>query len=235
MATKQHELAVQIRQRIENGEFSDTNRLPTEDQLIEQYGVSRYCVRGAVAILAEAGEVFPVRGSGVFVRERRSGNYMPMSAANGFTFDFAKHKVTSTIQELALVRADAQLAKRMKCDEDAQVWRVVRLRTVDDLPISFETAWYLKEFVPMLNESIAKGSLYAYLRDDLGLSFGFTDRVIRMGWLDSLSARLLHLHEGDPAICIEDDAFLANGRLFNASHSLYHYNNAQFYSVASMR
>lgn len=235
MATKQRELAVKIRRRIEAGEFSEANRLPTEDQLIEQYGVSRYCVRGAIAVLAEAGEVFPVRGSGVFVREDSGGSYMPISTSYGISADFSGHKVTSKVQELSLVRADAQLAQRMRCEVDAQVWRVVRLRCVDGAPISYETACYLKEYVPYLNEDIAKGSLYTYMRNDLGLNFGFADKVIRMGWLDAEAARLLGLKEGDPAICIEDDAFLSNGRLFNESRNLYHYKNAKFYSMASMR
>ncbi|MBT1177615.1 GntR family transcriptional regulator [Bifidobacterium callimiconis] len=234
MASK-HELARKLRQRINQGEFSETGKLPTEDQLIEQYQVSRYCVRGAIAVLAAAGEVFPVRGSGVFVREDRVGNYMPIGSSNGIVADFPDRKVSSFVQELALIRADKQLAKRMRCAEGDQVWRVVRLRSVNDQPISYETAWYLKEYVPYLNEEIARGSLYAYMRDDLGLTFGFDDKVIHMGWLTAEAARLLELNEGDPAICIEDDAFLSNGKLFNASRNLYHYKNAKFYSMASMR
>ncbi|PLS25790.1 GntR family transcriptional regulator [Bifidobacterium imperatoris] len=235
MAAKQHELATDLERRIAAGEFSETNKLPTEDQLIEQYGASRYCVRGAIAVLAEAGEVFPVRGSGVFVREDRGGMYMPISTSYGIAADFPDRKVVSTVRELALTRTDEKLAKRMRCDVDAPVWRVVRLRCVDDLPISYETAWYLKEYVPFLNEEIASGSLYRYMREDLGLRFGFTDKVIHVDWLGAEAARQLGLEEGDPAICIEDDAFLSNGKLFNASYNLYHYKNAKFYSMASMR
>lgn len=235
MTAKQRELAMKLQRRIALGEFAETNRLPTEDQLIEQYQVSRYCVRGAIAVLAEAGEVIPVRGSGVFVREDRGGNYMPIGTSYGISADFSGRSVVSKVHELALTRADEQLAKRMRCEVDDQVWRVVRLRMVDGLPISYERAWYLKEYVPYLNEDIASGSLYAYLRNDLRLSFGFADKIIHMGWLDREAARLLELKEGDPAICIEDDAFLSNGRLFNASNNLYHYKNAKFYSMASMR
>lgn len=235
MSAKKRELAIDLQRRISSGEFSDTGKLPTEDQLIEQYKASRYCVRGAVALLAAAGEVFPVRGSGVFVREDRDGSYMPIGTSYGISADFPGRKVSSQVQELALIRADAQLAQRMRCVEGDQAWRVVRLRSVDGQPISYETAWYLKEYVPYLNEDIAKGSLYSYVRNDLGLSFGFVDKVIHIDWLSAEAARLLGLNEGDPAICIEDDAFLSNGTLFNASRNLYHYKNAKFYSMASMR
>ena len=56
---------------VSGGEFRQTGKLPTEDQLIEEYQTTRYRVRNAIAVLAEAGDVFPVRGSGVFVREDR--------------------------------------------------------------------------------------------------------------------------------------------------------------------
>lgn len=235
MVTKQRGLAMELRKRIASGEFSVTNKLPTEDRLMERYGVSRYCVRGAIAELTEAGEVFPVCGSGVFVRERRDGNYLPLGTSYGISADFPGRRVTSEVRELALVRADARLALRMRCDEGDWVWRVVRLRRVDGLPISYETACYLKEFVPYIGEDVAGGSLYSYVRDDLGLRFGFVDKTVYLDRLDASAAGSLGLREGAPSICVEDDAFLSNGRLFNSSRSLYHSSNARFYSAAPMR
>ena len=65
MAQDYRELATTLRGRIDAGEFRQTGKLPTEDQLIEEYQTTRYRVRNAIAVLAEAGDVFPVRGSGV--------------------------------------------------------------------------------------------------------------------------------------------------------------------------
>ncbi|NEG55367.1 GntR family transcriptional regulator [Bifidobacterium platyrrhinorum] len=235
MASKQRELALKLQKRIADGEFSETGKLPTEDQLMAEYGLSRYFVRGAIAVLAEAGEVFPVRGNGVFVREGRDGGYMPIGTSYGISADFGGDNVTSVVCEVALEKADEALSKRMRCAVGSPVWRVVRLRRVEDRPLCYETAWYLKEYVPFLNEDIAKGSLYSYVHDDLGLNFGFVDKVIHMDWLGVEAAHMLELNEGDPAICIEDDAFLTNGKLFNASKNLYHYRNAKFYAMASMK
>lgn len=46
---------------------------------------------------------------------------------------------------------------------------------------------------------------------------------------------MLGLNEGDPALYLEDDAFLTNGRLFNSSFIAYHYVNARFFTMTSMR
>lgn len=53
---------------VSGGEFRQTGKLPTEDQLIEEYQTTRYRVRNAIAVLAEAGDVFPVRGRRVRAR-----------------------------------------------------------------------------------------------------------------------------------------------------------------------
>ena len=46
---------------------------------------------------------------------------------------------------------------------------------------------------------------------------------------------MLGLNEGDPALYLEDDSFLTNGRLFNSSLIPYHYANATFFTMPSMR
>ncbi|KAA8817459.1 GntR family transcriptional regulator [Bifidobacterium callitrichos] len=236
MTQSHRRLAEQLRARIAAGEFADKGKLPTEDQLIEEYGATRYAVRNAIALLAEAGDVFPVRGSGVFVREDRGdGDYLSIGTTRGISGEYPGRKVSSVVYELSLLRADETLSRRMHCQEGDQVWKVVRLRLVDDEPLAYETAWYLKEFVPFINEQIAEGSLFGYARNDLGLNFGYVDKVIRAGELNAVEAKALGLKKGQPALYLDDDSFLTNGRLFNSSHIAYHYRNARFFTMTSMK
>ena len=106
MAQDYRELATTLRGRIDAGEFRQTGKLPTEDQLIEEYQTTRYRVRNAIAVLAEAGDVFPVRGSGVFVREDREGDYLSIGTTRGISAEYPHRKVTSVVQELSLLQAD---------------------------------------------------------------------------------------------------------------------------------
>jgi len=59
-----------LRQRIGAGEFVPGARLPTENQLATQFGVSRTVVREAIAALAADGLVEPRQGSGVFLLDQ---------------------------------------------------------------------------------------------------------------------------------------------------------------------
>ncbi len=53
---------------IAQGHYAPGDRLPTEAQLAERFGVNRHTVRRALGALAEEGIVHAKRGAGVFVR-----------------------------------------------------------------------------------------------------------------------------------------------------------------------
>jgi DNA-binding GntR family transcriptional regulator len=62
------QIAADIAERIDAGEFADTMLIPSEAEICEAYDVSRKTARAAVALLAEEGRVVPVQGKGVFVK-----------------------------------------------------------------------------------------------------------------------------------------------------------------------
>ncbi len=63
-------LADQLSRRIDAGELAPGQRLPTEQQLSEQFGVSRTVVREAVSRLKSTGLLVSRQGAGVFVAPR---------------------------------------------------------------------------------------------------------------------------------------------------------------------
>ncbi|WP_372658343.1 FadR/GntR family transcriptional regulator [Hydrogenophaga sp.] len=63
-------LAALLMQRIESGELAPDERLPTEQRLSEQFGVSRTVIREAVSRLKSIGLLNSRQGAGVFVAAR---------------------------------------------------------------------------------------------------------------------------------------------------------------------
>lgn len=62
------QIANHIFQRIARGELKNGDRLPTEPELMEQFGVSRITVRLGVADLVDRGVLLRQQGKGTFVR-----------------------------------------------------------------------------------------------------------------------------------------------------------------------
>ena len=58
--------------RIKSGVYSEGDKLPTETELMEEYGVSRITVRSAIKELEDADIVERTRGKGTFVTTTRN-------------------------------------------------------------------------------------------------------------------------------------------------------------------
>ncbi|QIJ61433.1 GntR family transcriptional regulator [Streptomyces sp. JB150] len=65
------QIADDIRQRILDGDLQAGDKLPTESDLMAEYGVSRIVIRNATDVLKNEGLVTKQQGSGTFVREQR--------------------------------------------------------------------------------------------------------------------------------------------------------------------
>jgi GntR family transcriptional regulator len=65
------QIASDIRQRILDGDLQAGDKLPTEADLMAEYGVSRIVIRNAIQALVSEGLVTTHRGKGMFVREQQ--------------------------------------------------------------------------------------------------------------------------------------------------------------------
>ena len=69
------QIARDLRNRIAGGEFVAHERLPTEDELMARFGVSRHTVRSALQMLVNEGLLERYAGRGTFVVERPSRDH----------------------------------------------------------------------------------------------------------------------------------------------------------------
>lgn len=232
---KYQELASIIKKNIDQGFYRESEKLPTEDNIMKEYKVTRYCVRNAVNLLAEQGLVYPVQGSGMFVRESKKDGCLSLQNTKGLAAEFPEKEVHTKVIRLDMISPDEELQKRLKCTPETSVYQIVRLRVVGERPFAVEYSYYNKDIVRYINREIAEGSLYGYLRREMGLSLGFADKIMYCEKLDEEAAELLQLAPGDPGMIVEDYAYLSNGQMFDASKVIYHYKYAKFFTLADMK
>ncbi|QFZ74047.1 UTRA domain-containing protein [Streptomyces fagopyri] len=65
------QVADDIRQQITDGTLQAGDRIPSEAELMEDYGVSRIVIRNAMEVVQNEGLVIKQQGRGTFVREQR--------------------------------------------------------------------------------------------------------------------------------------------------------------------
>lgn len=221
-----------LQKRIINEEFKTTNKLPTEEKLIEEYQVSRNTIRSAIKILVNLGIIYPVQGSGMLVRAPKRKGTVYLNSTLGVTMDNPGNNIENKLLKIEIIKADLQLANQMNCKISTPVYYLKRLRIVDGIPYALERTYYNKEIVPYLGKEIAEKSIFNYLKEDLKISFGFADKYLTAIKLSKNDSQLLGLNENDPAIMVNDNIHLSNGQLFNTSNIIYNYQTTNFYSVA---
>ncbi|MGG3871324.1 GntR family transcriptional regulator [Brevibacillus laterosporus] len=227
MSVKYKKIADILEKDIRDGKFNETKKLPTEEELMNIFQVSRNTIRKVVSQLVNRGYIFQVQGSGMFLREAPITDYINLASLRGLTKDLASQNIETKVVDLHVMEADETLAERMQCQAGTKLYFVKRLRIVDGKAFSIEISHFKKDVVPYLNNEIAAISIYSYLIEDLQLHIGFADKVIHCEKIDKESAQLLEVHEHDPALLIENTVYLVNGTIFELSQSMFHYQKAR--------
>lgn len=129
-------LREQLRDDIASGRYSDGKRLPTESELVEQYGLSRQTVRRAFQDLVADGTVYRVPGRGTYASEtgrrylRQLGSIEDLMSLS----DDTTMEVLSGLRR----RVDLDAASRLRLDDDI-VYSVVFRRLHDGVPFVMTT------------------------------------------------------------------------------------------------
>ena len=67
---KYHTLKESLKNDILSGVYQPGDKMPSENQLVQEYDLSRHTVRKALSILEEEGYIIAVHGKGTFCTER---------------------------------------------------------------------------------------------------------------------------------------------------------------------
>lgn len=211
MAKDSAEIADVLREMIRTGELQPGDRLPGENDLKDEYGVSRMTGRAAHKILMHEGLVESKQGAGVFVRHRKklkrhgsqrySRKNWRSSPVLGAEAASQGLKSRRDITKLATVPAPPRVADSLGVDEATDVWTRQRLVFVDDCPAQTADSYYPLDVVEntRLKETEGGGSDFAQLDDA-----GHTPTRIREEWSSRMptpeESELLHLLPGTPVL-----------------------------------
>ena len=153
-----YQLEQQLRARISQSEFLPGSALPTEDQICEDYKVSRITVRRALDGLQRLGMIERRRGVGSFVAEKPKGIN---SHLTGSLSEFLSQAGTLRTRCLSLgeAKADRAICAKLGLQEDD---RAVLLRTIgnmDGAPVGYFEIWFPYEIGKLLKQSDMDGAL----------------------------------------------------------------------------
>lgn len=162
-----------LREKIEMDSYPKGSTLPSEYQLVEEFGCSRNTIRRAIHGLAQDGYVQSVQGKGVVVLRRaivqseftigRIESMREAAERNGMTY---YTKVISLEDDII----DKAHSKITGFAPGTRVWIVRRIRYLDGEALILDTNWLDQRIVPEFSTEHAEKSLYDYLEGELGIN-----------------------------------------------------------------
>ncbi|PSK87356.1 GntR family transcriptional regulator [Murinocardiopsis flavida] len=194
--SRYRQIARDLRKRIQDGELTSGDRLPSEKELEDEFGASRNTIRLALGTLRNQGLVESRAGRGTFVQQvipmtfhaslaTRRTPEAPEDSGDIEDVEFAElGGQTRAFAELLIQSATPEIASRLRVDEGSMV--VVRrtFRYVDDRSASVETSYYPMDIAQrtelMLPEDIGRGALHVLHE------LGYT----QVGYVDELRSRM---------------------------------------------
>ncbi len=145
-----HQLKLALHQEIERGIYKPGDRLPSEPELIREYGVSRITVRQALDELEAEGLIVRRHGKGTYVAERRIEQELVRLTDFMEDMQQAGQNPSSRVLAFAHEPASPLIAGALHLTEGTEVVRVERLRLADDRPIAYDITWLPLRFGALL-------------------------------------------------------------------------------------
>jgi len=208
-----HQLKTAILRDIEAGRWKPGDRLPTEDELIARFHVSKITVRQALRELSQMGYVRREQGRGTFV-QRPPLEEGPRELTS-FTGEMRRHglRASSKVLEQSVVQATEDIADPLEIGVGESVFRLRRLRFADDEPMGLQTAFIAMNLAPGIDAiSFAGASLYEILAARYALFPTAARETHQAIPVPDDVAPLLRVAPGSPALAAERLTSLADGR-----------------------
>lgn len=189
---------------IRHPEVSANARMPSEQNLCDQLGVSRPIVRLALDSLVKDGYITKVPRQGIYVAPRKTD--VDFASRNESLFGEIRrgHKVSTRVLAIERARPTQREREMLALPPGADVLRLYRLYSVDERPTALSWLMLAGHRVPGLESLIADNvSAYGVMRERYGLRIESSERWFEAAMPDATQAGLLELPPGQPVMSIE--------------------------------
>ncbi len=206
---------------ILEGRYPMGSLLPTENELVEMYGVSKVTIRHAIQMLKDEEIITVQQGRGAEVILPHEGveySVRRYRNATGLNVRYRADKhgdFTTSAPYIDTVSASMEVAKGLDVSIGTPVYRVQRTHSVGDIVVGYITHYVRTDIAPDLP---AKGpfkerSLYDYLKAKYNITFVEGSETIGITISGFAEAKVLNVAAGTPLFLLKRRAFCEAGIL----------------------
>lgn len=207
------QLKNKLLERLERGEWTPGDLLPSEHDLCRKYGVSRITVRAALSALVNEGFLYRVQGKGTYVAQKKlERNLYNFYSFSRFIRDHGL-KSRSEILSFEIVPPSEEEMGPLELSEGDKIYRIHRVRYADDTPFQIDLSHLPFTLCsPLYKEDLQERSLYDILTEKHGIELARVRESLEPVVLGPSEARLLGTRSGFPAFLAKRITISKEGR-----------------------
>lgn len=205
-----------LRQRVRGGDYGPDYRLPSENTLAVELGVSRTTIRTALSALASEKLIIRKQGDGTYVNTR----FLDVTTRFGMIWEYTNmiedDGSVASIKALNINRRSplAEEATALELNHSEEILSIERLFYSDDTPVIFSTNVIPKS---QLCQELTLGQVEEPLPDFFHKFCSHEEFTYGISEISSLAAteeiaELLLIKTGDPVLRFSEVFFNANDR-----------------------
>ncbi|AHF87875.1 histidine utilization repressor (plasmid) [Rhizobium leguminosarum bv. trifolii WSM1689] len=190
-----------ILDRIHSGEWPPKYRVPSENELVVELGVSKMTANRALRELANEGELIRIQGVGSFVAERKG--YSALFEVRNIAEEIAErgHVHEAAVVVLAQETASPEIADALELAIGAAVFHSLIVHSENGVPVQIEDRFVHPEAAPeYLAQDFSTLTPNAYLTAAAPLSG--SEHVVEAAMPQAWECKLLTIMKTEPCLTI---------------------------------
>ncbi|MBY5367357.1 histidine utilization repressor [Rhizobium leguminosarum] len=190
-----------ILDRIHSGEWPPKYRVPSENELVVELGVSKMTANRALRELANEGELIRIQGVGSFVAERKG--YSALFEVRNIAEEIAErgHTHEASVVVLAQETASPEIADALELPIGAAVFHSLIVHSENGVPVQIEDRFVHPEAAPeYLDQDFSTLTPNAYLTAAAPLSG--SEHVVEAAMPQAWECKLLTIMKTEPCLTI---------------------------------
>lgn len=225
-----------LRSQIKEGQLALNDQLPSEQDLMDHFQVSRDTVRKALNILKDEGYIQTRRGTPARVIAQKPLNF-PVTEITSFQEInlLDELEAITIVEDYELIRDPKMVKKLFGLDRDESLYRVVRTRKIDGERVILDIDYFRQSVIGDLPFRACKDSIYKYLEEDRGFEIAYAMKEFTAESPDHLASQYLDLLHYNVVVVVRSHTYLSDNTIFQYTESIHRPDRFKFIDIAQRR
>ena len=225
-------VAEAIKTKINDGTYSQEQKLPSEYDLAKEFDVSRLTVRKAIDLLISQNLLVKQRGKGTYIMKQtdrfQSGQHGLLSFTESAAA-FGKTSKSVIIEFEELTDVPNEVSEKLQITKET-VFRIKRLRYFDEDPMTIEDIYIRSSFLPPhVSEANIQGSIFRLIEEKIDISYSHQEIEAILVTKDL--SKHLEVEVGDPLLLVHTITYSASGTPILFDNSYYRADKYTFKNI----